>query len=80
MALQDWDVEKAVSSNPVNALTQLTPRDVYGKKSDTVRGRVLPLSINPREGWRTDLKGKMTPKLAAEVNSVDFLRQRHTLR
>ena len=80
MALQDWDVEKAVSSNPVNALTQLTPRDIYGRKSDTIRGRVLPLSINPREGWRTDLKGKMTPKLAAEVNSVDFLRQRHTLR
>jgi hypothetical protein len=81
MALQDWDVEKAVSSNPVNSLTQLTPRDINGVRSnECTRGRVLPLSINPREGWRTDLKGKMNPTLAAEVNSVDFLRQRHTIR
>ena len=81
MALQDWDVEKAVSSNPVNSLTQLTPRDVNGLRSnECTRGRVLPLSINPREGWRSDLKGKMNPSLAAEVNSVDFLRQRHTIR
>ena len=76
MERNDWDVEIAVQSNPIASQTQLTPRDINGRRMpDVPRGRVLPISSNPREGWSADLKGVITPSISSEVNRIEFLKK-----
>jgi len=68
MGGEDWDVEVAISSNPINSRTQLTPRLVDGRRDRVVPAvRVLPLSINPREGWKKQLGGGYSEELSAEL-------------
>lgn len=72
MCQQDWDVEQAINSDPVKAPTQLTPRTIMGVRDLQVpRGRVLPLSVNPREGWREDLRGQSDPRVVKELSAVE---------
>lgn len=76
MEKSDWDVEIAVQSNPIASQTQLTPRDIHGRRMpDVPRGRILPISSNPREGWSADLNGVITPSISSEVNSIEFLKK-----
>ncbi len=42
--------QKAFSSDPMSAPTQLTPRDTEGRVLHMPRSRVLPVTSNPREG------------------------------
>ena len=61
MQAEDWDVEVAISSNPINSRTQLTPRLISGRKDQEVSSkRILPISINPREGWKKAMGGGYT--------------------
>lgn len=81
MERDDWDVEAAVQSNPINSLTQLTPRDMQGRRSmELPRSRALPLSTNPREGWKEKYGGGMTPALKKEVTSAQFLKVHNMIR
>ena len=71
MHYDDWDVEVAISSNPVNVTTGLTPRLVDGRKDPEVpKSRILPMSVNPREGWRTDLKGGVDDRVVHELTTI----------
>lgn len=72
MDSNDWDVEIAINSNPVTAATQLTPRTISGVRDPQVpRCRVLPLSVNPREGWKQNLQGQSDPRVIAEISTID---------
>jgi hypothetical protein len=52
-------------------MTCLTPRALDGTPDNQIAStRVLPLSTNPREGWRPKLNGEMTPALRAEIESA----------
>jgi hypothetical protein len=74
MGSNDWDVEIAINSNPVTSATQLTPRTITGERDVQVpRGPVLPLSVNPREGWKEELRGcgdPRVPELLGDVKAV----------
>ena len=81
MGRDDWDVEVAVASNPLVSNTQLTPRDVSGKKErEAPRGRALPISSNPREGWLPSLGGGCSGAVQEEVKTSAFLKSRTMLR
>ena len=58
MQYEDVDVEVAINSNPVSTATGMTPRLTNGRKDHQVPiTRTLPISINPREGWKGELNG-----------------------
>jgi hypothetical protein len=68
MRLEDWDVEVAISSNPLNPRTQMTPRLVDGRKDREVAAvRILPMSLNPREGWKKNLGGGFNEDLVTSL-------------
>ncbi len=74
MVGEDWDVEAAISSNPLNSRTQLTPRLIDGRKDRNVPSvRILPISVNPREGWKKGLGGGYSDQLAAELMEPRYL-------
>ena len=70
MDQEDWDVEVAISSDPMSTATQSTPRLYDGRKNPTVpQGRILPVSVNPREGWKKALGGGYTEEVHEEINN-----------
>jgi len=72
MGVNDWDVEAVIDSNPVNSSTQLTPRLIDGRRDIVVpRGRVLPTSVNPREGWKDTLHGGQDGRVLKELGTLD---------
>lgn len=76
----DWNVHHAYQSDPLNAQTQLTPRTLDGSINHTIsRSKVLPLTVNPREGWKESLDGIPDPALTAEMNR-DYVVGRSILR
>lgn len=51
----------------VDPLTQLTPRTLEGTiEPEITTGRVLPYSTNPREGWKSKLRGGTAAVLVAD--------------
>eukprot|EP01038_Epipyxis_sp_PR26KG_P004561 gene4561-6433_t len=87
MEIEDNNVLLIVPSDPVNSLTQLTPRDINGRETSQVpRGRILPPSSNPRESWKSSLGAYESysigaepmytaalPKTANNPNSIDCI-------
>lgn len=52
-------------------MTCLTPRTLEGVPDKQISStRILPISTNPREGWRAQLNGEMTPALRSEIESA----------
>ena len=71
MYRDDWDVEIAVNSDPMKSRTQLTPRLVDGRKNmEAQKSRTLPLSVNPREGWRRQWQGGTTVDVEKELHTI----------
>ena len=68
MASEDWDTNLAPRNTHVDSLTQLTPRTLEGSvEVEMVKGRVLPYSTNPREGWKASLKGGTAEVLVEDM-------------
>lgn len=57
-----------------NAETHLTPRDREGNIVPVSRVRLLPITINPRTGWKEELRGQATESLTHELESDRALR------
>jgi hypothetical protein len=58
----------------MSAETQLTPRDIAGNVYRHVaRSRVLPFSVNPRDGWKTGLSGTADPRIAEAMNKESVI-------
>lgn len=71
MHYEDMDVELAINSNPVSTATGMTPRLVDGRKDPQVpKSRILPLSVNPREGWKGELKGGYDERVREEITTI----------
>lgn len=56
--------------------TQLTPRTLLGSVDMEVnKGRILPLDINIRSGWRADLDGQTSTRLLEELAQEKVIRK-----
>jgi hypothetical protein len=74
MKENDVDVEHILSSAGHTSETQLTPRLLDGRKNTEIStGRLLPTSVNPRDGWRAGLKGGANLAMEHELNSKEAL-------
>lgn len=71
MHYEDMDVELAINSDPITTATGMTPRLVDGRKDPQVpKTRILPLSVNPREGWKSELMGGYDERVRSEITTI----------
>lgn len=64
----------AVETSALQPMTQTTPRTLAGAcDPDISRARVLPMSTNPREGWRRDLLGETDPNLIRDMKDPNVI-------
>jgi len=64
MREDDRNSLKSLRMDAMGAQTQLTPRNMEGDINPLVaRARVLPHSVNPREGWKDSLHGLPDPRI-----------------
>lgn len=76
MAKDDWNVQKAPRINIFDPQSCTTPRVLTGEVDRQIgRTRVLPLSTNPREGWKPSLKGEMSATLKDEIMNSKRLKR-----
>lgn len=61
-------------------MTQLTPRTIDGRIDFTnSKGRILPVEVNPRSGWKDSLDGQPSSSIKFEMNR-DYILGRSLLR
>ena len=62
------------STNAHSSESQLSPRLIDGRRNFEIsRGRMLPLTVNPRDGWKAGLKGAFNTALAQELMTKEAL-------
>lgn len=76
MMNNDWNVNNAFKTDPVNSVTQMTPRDIDGYVMHSIpRSRLLPQVVNPRAGWKEKLKGQKDPTITKELMKESVLQK-----
>ncbi len=64
-------LQLALKTAGLDPLTQLTPRTLEGSLDlEISKVRVLPVSTNPREGWKAQLKGGTAQVLVDELSEL----------
>ena len=76
MNTNDSDSHNAASFHPARSETNLSPRIANGNfDMEVSRGRVLPMSINPKDGWDPTAGGAPDPRIETFIENDEILRK-----